>query len=205
MHLSWRDPYKMQIRSSSRLFKPFSYSPQPSRKSRLLTMTSDTLHYLVSVWFSYTGCFNHTELFTFPDWGFAFPPQSLCRRWPLLGAFCFLVFLSFLLPQIPKLIPYLSPLSKYHLFLNPSLTTSSPNWGKGLSMCSHGNLALNTFQIILKCFCLYVCPPGEVSWELWMYLFILPHQCLTQWSLQTQIQKNNGEVNEKTSKLLVRM
>ena len=93
---NWRDPYKMQIRSVNCPFKPFTDSLYPSGKFKLLTMASDALHYLVSVWFSYTGCFSHTEPFAIPQTGalLFLPPEPL-QKLTTPG--------SFLLPGLPFL------------------------------------------------------------------------------------------------------
>ena len=133
----------------------------------------------------------------FPDWGFAFPPSRAFadadHSWELSPSWSSFPFL----PWIPKLIPYLPPLSKYHLFWNPSLTTSSPNWGKGLSNVFPWQPGLkyisdNTEMFLL--ICLYS----------WGYLescecicSFLPHQCLTQWSLQNI---NSEEITVKLIK-----
>lgn len=162
----------MQIRSVNCLFKPLQLFPTALRGSQ-------TPYYLwlqmpFIIWFrsgSLTGCFSHTELFAISQTGLCFSSlRAFAGSWPLLGAFSFLVFPFPFLPWIPKLIPYLPPLSKYHLFWN-RLTTSSPNWGKAPLNVFPWQPGLKYISDNTEMF-LYMCLSWEVSWELWMYLFI---------------------------------
>ena len=129
--------------------------------------------------------------------------QSLCRSWPLLGASSFLVFLSF--PPMNSQANSLScPTVQAPLILETSLTTSSPDWDKGLSNVFSRQPGLKYTEIILKCFCLYVCLPGGILRAMNVFCSFLPHQCLTQWCLQN---RNSEKIMVKwmknTSKLLV--
>lgn len=140
----------MQIRSVNPPVIPHS----PQDKSKLLTLTSNALHYLVSVQFSSLtldapAISNYSQFLRLvfpppPFWAFA--ETDLCWEFPpSWSSFPFF-------PPISKLTPNHLPAPKHHLFWNPPMTTSSSDWGKGLSNVFPWQPGLKYTEITLKLF-----------------------------------------------------